>query len=64
MGSILLDQNTLDIVFGSIIGLVGAAYIALEFIPSIEPPQNMRFVLPAHTVPFRIVDNGELTSCS
>lgn len=29
-------------VAGAIIMLVGCAYIALEFIPSIEPPQNMR----------------------
>jgi hypothetical protein len=29
-------------VFGSLIGIVGIAYVALEFVPSIEPPQNMR----------------------
>jgi len=41
-GSILLDAHTVDIVFGSIIGLIGIAYVVLEFIPGIEPPQNMR----------------------
>ena len=29
-------------IFGSLIGFIGLAYVALEFIPSIEPPQNMR----------------------
>ncbi|PSS16623.1 hypothetical protein M430DRAFT_122114 [Amorphotheca resinae ATCC 22711] len=42
VGSILLDVHTLDIVFGSIIGIIGLAYAVLEFVPSIEPPQNMR----------------------
>ena len=41
-GSVLLDTHTVDIVFGSIIGVVGLAYMVLEFVPSIEPPQNMR----------------------
>lgn len=27
---------------GSIVGLVGIAYVILEFVPSIEPPSNMR----------------------
>lgn len=44
VGSILLDVHTLDIVFGSIIGIIGLAYAVLEFVPSIEPPQNMRYV--------------------
>jgi putative Mn2+ efflux pump MntP len=29
-------------VAGIIISIVGLAYIALEFVPSIEPPANMR----------------------
>jgi hypothetical protein len=32
----------MDIIFGTIIGIVGVVYVVLEFIPSIEPPQNMR----------------------
>jgi hypothetical protein len=27
---------------GSIVGIIGIGYIVLEFIPSIEPPTNMR----------------------
>lgn len=27
---------------GGIVGIVGVAYVVLEFIPSIEPPTNMR----------------------
>lgn len=42
VGSILLHDGVLRIIAGSIIGLIGVAYVALEFIPSIEPPQNMR----------------------
>ncbi|KAI9795668.1 MAG: Late Golgi vesicles protein [Piccolia ochrophora] len=41
-GSILLSGKWPRIVGGSIIGIVGVAYVILEFIPSIEPPQNMR----------------------
>lgn len=42
VGSILLHDSTLRIIDGSLIGLIGVAYVALEFIPSIEPPSNMR----------------------
>ncbi len=43
IGSILLAPGfTLRIVAGSIIGVIGVAYVALEFVPSIEPPANMR----------------------
>jgi hypothetical protein len=42
VGSILLDNWTINKIFGTIIGLVGIAYCALEFVPSIEPPANMR----------------------
>lgn len=42
IGSILLHDHTLRIIAGSIIGIVGLGYIVLEFIPSIEPPANMR----------------------
>ncbi|KAK2071110.1 hypothetical protein P8C59_005560 [Phyllachora maydis] len=42
VGSILLSSNTLKIIAGSIVGLIGASYVVLEFIPSIEPPANMR----------------------
>lgn len=42
VGSILLHNGVLRIIAGSIIGLTGVGYVALEFIPSIEPPSNMR----------------------
>lgn len=42
VGSILLHDHTLRIIAGSIVGLIGVGYVVLEFIPSIEPPANMR----------------------
>ncbi|KAI0860671.1 Golgi apparatus membrane protein TVP15 [Xylaria cubensis] len=42
IGSILLSNHWTRYVAGSIIGLTGVAYVALEFVPSIEPPANMR----------------------
>lgn len=42
VGSIILHKPAILIVAGSLIMIVGAAYIVLEFVPSIEPPQNMR----------------------
>ncbi|KAK1756014.1 COPI associated [Echria macrotheca] len=42
VGSILLHDGMLRIIAGSIIGLIGVGYVVLEFIPSIEPPANMR----------------------
>ncbi|CDM30850.1 hypothetical protein DTO013E5_506 [Penicillium roqueforti] len=42
IGSILLHDNVLRIIDGSVIAFIGLGYVALEFIPSIEPPSNMR----------------------
>ncbi len=42
IGSLLLNHHIVRILAGAIIGIIGVAYIALEFIPSIEPPANMR----------------------
>ncbi|KAL1877856.1 hypothetical protein VTK73DRAFT_8383 [Phialemonium thermophilum] len=42
VGSILLSGHVLRKISGSAVGLVGVAYVVLEFIPSIEPPANMR----------------------
>jgi hypothetical protein len=39
----MLGDNTFSVIFGSIVGLIGVAYVVLEFVPSIEPPQNMRY---------------------
>ncbi|KAI1210985.1 COPI associated [Annulohypoxylon truncatum] len=42
VGSILLNNGVLRIIAGSVVGAVGLAYVALEFVPSVEPPANMR----------------------
>ncbi|KAK4134118.1 hypothetical protein BT67DRAFT_434253 [Trichocladium antarcticum] len=42
IGTLLLHDHTLKYIAGSIIGFIGLGYVALEFIPSIEPPANMR----------------------
>ena len=42
IGSIILGDRWFNYVPGSIIGIVGVAYVVLEFLPSIEPPANMR----------------------
>lgn len=38
----MLEGHVLRIVAGSIVGVIGVGYIALEYVPSIEPPPNMR----------------------
>lgn len=45
VGSILFHDFLLRIIAGSIVGIIGVIYVVLEYIPSIEPPQNMRSVL-------------------
>jgi len=42
VGSILLHCQVIRIIAGSIVGLIGVGYVVLEFVPSIEPPENMR----------------------
>ncbi|KAF8472570.1 Golgi apparatus membrane protein TVP15 [Kalaharituber pfeilii] len=42
IGSIIMHGFMLTYIAGSLIILVGVAYVALEFVPSIEPPENMR----------------------
>lgn len=42
VGSLLLHDGVLRYIAGSIVGFIGLGYLALEFIPSIEPPSNMR----------------------
>lgn len=42
VGCLLLSGHALRYVAGSLVILVGVGYIVLEFIPSIEPPANMR----------------------
>ncbi|EOD44929.1 Copi associated protein [Neofusicoccum parvum] len=42
VGTVILADRWFQYVPGTIIGIVGVAYIVLEYIPSIEPPANMR----------------------
>ncbi len=42
VGTILLQTSAIRVVPGSIIAIVGVGYGVLEYITSIEPPQNMR----------------------
>lgn len=42
IGSVIVGEKWFRIVPGTLVGIIGIAYAALEFIPSIEPPANMR----------------------
>ena len=42
VGSIMLHSPVIRYIAGSLVGLIGVGYGVLEFIPSIEPPANMR----------------------
>lgn len=42
VGCIMLSDNVLKAIAGSLVAIVGVGYVALEFVPSIEPPANMR----------------------
>ena len=42
MGTLCFEQFTILYISGSIIVFSGIVYAALEFVPSIEPPSNMR----------------------
>lgn len=50
IGSIVMGDGLIrNYVAGSIIAFVGIAYIVLEYIPSIEPPANMRYAVLSRT---------------
>ena len=42
IGCIILGDSWYQYVPGSLVALAGVVYAALEFVPSIEPPANMR----------------------
>jgi len=42
IGCLILGTHILWIIAGTIVAAVGVGYCALEFMPSIEPPSNMR----------------------
>ena len=45
IGSIIVGGSWWKNADGALVGLVGIGYAVLEYIPSIEPPANMRFVI-------------------
>ncbi|KAL7822968.1 Golgi apparatus membrane protein TVP15 [Trichoderma gracile] len=42
IGGLLLGSHAISKIAGGAVGIIGISYVALEFIPSIEPPSNMR----------------------
>jgi hypothetical protein len=44
IGSVIVGEKWFRIVPGTLVGIVGIGYVVLEYIPSIEPPANMRYV--------------------
>jgi hypothetical protein len=44
IGSVIVGEKWFRIVPGTLVGIIGIGYAALEFVPSIEPPANMRYV--------------------
>ncbi|KAL4778212.1 COPI associated protein-domain-containing protein [Aspergillus varians] len=42
VGCLILHGHVLQYIAGSIVGFLGIGYVVLEFVPSIEPPSNMR----------------------
>lgn len=42
VGCIIIGDKWWKIASGALVVLIGIGYVALEFIPSIEPPANMR----------------------
>ncbi len=44
VGTMLIQKEWTVFVPGFIVAIVGIGYVILEYIPSIEPPENMRDV--------------------
>lgn len=42
VGCLILHGHVLQYIAASIVGILGIGYVVLEFVPSIEPPSNMR----------------------
>jgi hypothetical protein len=60
IGSVVVGDGWYRIIPGTIVGFIGVAYAALEFVPSIEPPANMRYVQN----PSQSVGPAQLTTSS
>lgn len=54
VGCILAGQYFYNYIPAAIVAFIGLAYIALEFVPSIEPPANMRYASSGPAVRTRI----------
>jgi hypothetical protein len=44
IGSVIVGPSWFRWLPGTLVGIVGIGYVVLEYIPSIEPPANMRYV--------------------
>lgn len=42
IGGLLLGSKLISNIAGGAVGIIGIGYVALEFVPLIEPPSNMR----------------------
>ncbi|RMZ87588.1 hypothetical protein DV736_g5177, partial [Chaetothyriales sp. CBS 134916] len=42
VGTLMLDHFILTSIAGALIIFIGVGYVVLEFMPSVEPPSNMR----------------------
>jgi hypothetical protein len=58
VGCILGGANWYNYIPASIVALIGLSYVALEFVPSIEPPANMRYVASIPSARQDILQNG------
>lgn len=44
IGCIVLGESWFQYIPGGLVTFIGIAYVVLEYVPSIEPPANMRWV--------------------
>jgi hypothetical protein len=49
VGSVIVGPRWFRFIPGTVVGIFGIAYAVLEYIPSIEPPANMRYVATPQT---------------
>lgn len=42
VGSVIMAEGWYHWIPGTLVALIGIGYVGLEFVPSIEPPANMR----------------------
>jgi hypothetical protein len=60
IGCVLLGSNWYNYIPGTLVALTGLIYVALEYVPSIEPPANMRYVTMRRSRVLRLrVENAD-----